>query len=632
MVCKTKGNQLSTSGQAIEATNWRHVGLLALFCIIMFFVGLGSYGFIDRADAYYSEGAREMLESGQFLIPKLNYMTFYDKPILMYWFQIVSYCLFGVNEFAARFSTAFFASALVFATYFFGRKIENEITGLRAALILGASPMYIGLAKQALVDMTFSAFLVGALFCVYLKLSDAKRWVGAVGYLCLALAVLTKGPLALVLFAAVIGSYLLAVCKTGAGFFEYLRKLDIGVALLILLVVAVPWYVIVARETHGFWTEVFFIKGNLSRVSGSVGHSRPQLWFYLPILVYGFFPWIFFLPDSIHRYVSAIKKNWKQDLTASIPSFNSRTFLWCSFLGMLVVVSLPASKLQTYILPMLPALSLLVACTIRDCLRDWTQQSTIPKFIRGLSIFFAVAGVVLIIASCVFAVMFGQPELNAKLPEKLGSKLLAISTIGNCEMVIFFVAGAIICGAGLIFQSVRMSKNALLTALNLIVGCCVCFAIVASHAGFWMAYRLTGADLHQAIKCLEGKTDAEVAFFEEFKPSVMFYLKRPTSMFDQSRYLVPAELESKLYVIAKKDKFPRLAKRGSGVTRILAQNGEWIVMQKTGVKLNKLRTLDEVLTKGNQTLNVEMLTLPLTGGVKTQADDEPDLPVTPEQK
>lgn len=103
-------------------------------------------------------------------------------------------------------------------------------------------------------------------------------------------------------------------------------------------------------------------------------------------------------------------------------------------------------------------------------------------------------------------------------------------------------------------------------------------------------------------------------------------------MFDQSRYLVPAELESKLYVIAKKDKFPRLAKRGSGVTRILAQNGEWIVMQKTGVKLNKLRTLDEVLTKGNQTLNVEMLTLPLTGGVKTQADDEPDLPVTPEQK
>ena len=97
MVCNTKGNQLSTSEQATEATNWRHVGLLALFCLITFFVGLGSYGFIDRADAYYSEGAREMLESGQFLIPKLNYMTFYDKPILMYWFQILSYCVLGVK-------------------------------------------------------------------------------------------------------------------------------------------------------------------------------------------------------------------------------------------------------------------------------------------------------------------------------------------------------------------------------------------------------------------------------------------------------------------------------------------------------------------------------------------------------
>ncbi len=572
-----------------------------------------------------------MLESGQFLIPKLNYMTFYDKPILMYWFQILSYCVLGVNEFAARFSTAFFASVLVFATYCFGRKIQDEITGLRAALILGASPMFIGLAKQALVDMTFSAFLVGALFCVYLKLSDAKRWVGAVGYLCLALAVLTKGPLAVVLFGAVIGSYVLAVCKTRAGFFQYLRKLDIVIGLLILLVVAVPWYVIVARETQGFWTEVFFIKGNLSRVSGSVGHSRPQLWFYLPILVYGFFPWIFFLPESIYRYVSSVKQNWKQDLTASIPSFHSRTFLWCSFLAMLVVVSLPASKLQTYILPMLPALSLLVACTISDCLKEWNQQSTIPKFIRGLSIFFAVGGVVLIAAGCVFAAMLGQPELNAMLPAKIANKLLALSTIGNCEVTILLVAGAIICGAGLIFQSVRLSRNALLTSLNLTVGCCVVFAIVASHAGFWIAYKLTGADLHTAIKCLDGRTDAEVAFFEEFKPSVMFYLKRPTSMFDQSRYLVPAEPESKLYVIAKTDKFSRLAKRGSGVTEILAQNGEWIVMQKTGVKLNKLRTLDEVLTKGNQTLNVEMLTLPLTGGEKTNRTPGENPSVSPEQ-
>lgn len=624
MDCKTKGNQLTTSGPARDKPNWRHLGALALFCVAMFFVGLGSYGFIDRADAYYSEGAREMLESGKYLIPKLNYVTFYDKPILMYWFQILSYCVFGVNEFAARFSTACFATALVFATYFFGKKIGNENTGLRAALILGSSPMYIGLAKQALVDMTFSALLVGSLYCMFLKLSGAKRWIGAVAYLLLALAALTKGPLALVLFAAVISPYVIAVCKNRAGFFDYLRKLDIAIGLLILLVVAAPWYVFAAQETQGFWTDVFFIKGNLSRMSGSVGHSRPQLWFYLPILLYGFFPWIFFLPESIYRFASAVKRNWKADLSLSIPAFHARTFLWCSFLAMLIVVSLPKSKLQTYILPMLPAMSLLVSFTINDCLCDWKEKPTISRYIKLLSILFAVFGVVLIAAGVFFAALFGQPELNAILPAGFGSKLLAISTIGNCEMTIILVASAIICGGGLIWQSVRMAKNLLPLALNILVGCTVGFAVAASHAGFWMAYRLTGADLHKTIKCLEPRTDAEVAFFEEFKPSAMFYLKRPTCMFDQPRQLVDAGPEAKLYIVAKKDKFPRLLKRGSGVTEILDQNGDWLVMQKTGVKLNKLRTLDEVLTKGNQTLNVEMLTLPLTGGVKT--------PVTPEQK
>lgn len=586
--------------------------MLALFCVAIYFVGLGSYGFIDKADAYYSEGAREMLESGKYLIPMLNYQTFYDKPILMYWFQIMSYSVLGVNEFAARFSTAFFASAMVFGTYFFGKKVQNENTGLLASLILGTSPMYIGLAKQALTDMTFSAFLVGSLFCMYAKLSGAKRWVGAVAYFCLALAALTKGPLAMVLFVAVLGPYVLLVCKTLSGFWEYLRKLDIFVGLLVLLVVAVPWYILVARETNGFWTEVFFIKGNLSRVSGSIGHSRPQLWYYLPVLVYGFFPWIFFLPESVTRYASTLKENWKSGWQ-SVPELRARTFLWCAFILMLVVLSLPTSKLQTYILPMLPALALLVACTMNDCF----HQISTSRFAKGLSILLAVFGAVLIFAGCLFAVLLSQPEFLSSLPPKLSTNLLPIVKIGDSTMTVFLAAGAILCGTGLIWQATCMLKNKLTMAFNITIACVVCFAFVGSHAGFSLAYKLTGADLHKTVKCLETRTDAEVAFFEEFKPSVMFYLRRPTSMFDQAAYLVAADPESKLYIVLKKDKYASLAKRGSGVTQILDQNGDWMVMQKTGVKLNKLRTLDEVLTKGNQTLNVEMFILPLTGGVKT---------------
>jgi 4-amino-4-deoxy-L-arabinose transferase-like glycosyltransferase len=610
----TPDSGLKVPTAPLKSLNWRHLSLLAVYCIVIYFIGLGSYGLIDRSDAYYSEGAREMLESGKFLIPKLNYLTFYDKPILMYWFEILSYSILGVNEFAARFSTAFFASFLVFATYLWGTKVSTELTGLRAAFILGTSPMFIALAKQSLVDMTFSAFLVLSLYLIMDKLSGASRWIGAAGYFCLALAVLAKGPLAIVLCGAAVGSYVLATCKNRSGFFEYLRKLDPLVGILILLVVAAPWYVVAAIETNGFWTDIFFIKGNLSRVNGSVGHSHPQLWFYLPVLAYGFFPWILLLPESIYRSISLVRKNWKVKLPA-IPERSVQIFLWCWFFGMLAVISVPKAKLQTYILPMLPPLSLLVSVALSECLRQWKETRIIPKYIKFASVIFGICGVLSLVIGCGLTMMFGQPETTAILPAVIGNRILRITSTSEIGMMVSIAVGAIFCGIGLIWQCRRMFQNDLSSVVNMWFASVSCVALVASHAGFWAAYEFSSADLHRSTVMLKPLRDAEVAVFQEFKPSLCFYLQRPVHTFFQPYELLPADSRSKLYIVIKSANLPLLAKRGLS-TRTLSQSGDWMVVEKRGVILQKLPTLDEVLTHGNPTLNVEMMTLPLTGGVK----------------
>lgn len=589
------------------------ISLLAIFCGLLYFVGLGSFGLLDRADAYYSEGAREMLEVGQWLIPQLNYCNFYDKPILIYWLQMLSYSAFGVNEFAARLPSACAATTLVFATYFFGKRFSDDSTGLKAAIIVATSGLVVGLARQSLVDMTFCLLLTSALYCAIERLSGGKRWLGALSYFCLGLAVLTKGPLAIALFGSVLGSYLLVtLCRSRSRFLSTLASLDIGLAVVILAVVALPWYIIAGLQTNGFWIDVFLIKGNLARISGLLGHSHPEWWFYLPVILYGFAPWIVFLPGALYRGAVTVRQYWNEKLPITARQ-EFILFLWCWFFGMLALVSIPSAKLHTYIVPLLPPAALLVACSIDDGLRYWKQHAVTPLTFKLEGVVCALAGVFAISVGCATAVAFGQTEILGTLPAKLSSALCEVLELLHWNGAILVSVSSILLGAALLSVCHKMLRNDPVGAVNILFLSLACASIIATPVAFDLAYRLNGADLHTAIRVLENRRDGEITVFNDFKPSVSFYLKRPTDSFFQPEDLIVDVPTSKVYVILKTVDTPRLA-ASPGSSRMLSHCDDWLVLEKSGVKLKKEPTLDEILKGEARSINAEAFILPFNGG------------------
>ncbi|TAK10067.1 MAG: phospholipid carrier-dependent glycosyltransferase, partial [Candidatus Manganitrophaceae bacterium] len=155
------------------------IGLL-LIASFLFFFKLGSVYLFDVDEAVFSEATREMLETGDWITPQYNYVNRYDKPILFYWMMAISYRLFGVNEFGARFSSALMGVALIWMTYSFVRSLRGPRAGFVSALILATSLEMIGLAHSAITDMTLTFFVSLALFGFFQGYAatepEKKRW------------------------------------------------------------------------------------------------------------------------------------------------------------------------------------------------------------------------------------------------------------------------------------------------------------------------------------------------------------------------------------------------------------------------------------------------------------------------
>src|SRR5208282_2202366 len=166
------------------------VGLLAL---LVFFFHLGRYGLWEPDEARYAEIAREMLRTGSFVVPHLNYVPYIEKPPLLYWMTSLAFHCLGANEFAARLVPALSALGGVIATYWFGRRAFDHRRGLLAAAILTTSPLYAVMAQVLTTDMLLTVLLSIAFFSLFLQWREGGRWWLAT-YTAAALAVLTKGP------------------------------------------------------------------------------------------------------------------------------------------------------------------------------------------------------------------------------------------------------------------------------------------------------------------------------------------------------------------------------------------------------------------------------------------------------
>ena len=366
-------------------------------------------GLTDPDESAYVESVREMRDSGEWLVPRLYGQPILDKPILIYWVIGASFRLFGENPFAARLPSVLAGVALLFVLRRLGTLLLGSArAGLLSALILASSLEFVLLGRAAVTDMLLT------LFCTLAILLNLERlWAGGSKHLplaaaaCMGLAVLTKGPVGLV-----IGTLALGACLAGSGEWRWkqLSELRPLASLAVFSAVALPWYAVVVMRRPDL-LKGFVLGGNLGRFMRAEHRPQPPL-YYIVVLVIGFLPWSSFLPGSMGRALAA----WKSGDTRRrllVPT------LW--LLALMAFFTLAASKLPSYILPVLPAAAILAA----EPLSSWMEPIDGTRRTRGTG---ALVLLVILAGAMVFFAM-GQQNLGS-IPGSFKQALLPVCFAG----------------------------------------------------------------------------------------------------------------------------------------------------------------------------------------------------------
>jgi len=366
---------------------------------------------MDPDEAHYAELTREMLQAGNWLVPLLDGVPFIDKPVLFHWLQGVSMWLLGESELAVRLPSAVAAVGLFALTRWVGRALFGAAVGEWGAVMFATIPATFALASIGLLDMVYTMFLFGAFGCLLVasqegcprlvasqegcprlvasqegcprlvasqercpRLGESGLRVEIAGYALLALAVMTKGPVALLL----VGLFCCAAWIAGGELRARIGRLHWKSGLLIAAIAAAPWFVWMYVRFGEAFIQGYVLAGNLYYVTQPPSFSGRAVshTFYARAFAGGFFPWSVVL---IGRLVDlALRRR-------SAPSLSTdEKLLWLWAALVIGFFSIARFKLDHYIFPTAPALCLLAA-------RAW-QEATIDACGRARVTRLAVMG------------------------------------------------------------------------------------------------------------------------------------------------------------------------------------------------------------------------------------------------
>src|ERR1700728_419331 len=360
--------------------------LLAGFCAFLFLYGLGQFGLIGADEPRDAQVACEMLERHDWITPVLGGRPWLEKPPLYYWQAMLAFKIFGVSDWAARLPSAFDASLLVLAVYFFLRRFRpgSEVDG---ALITASSAGIVGYAHAASMDMALAAaFTIGILGWWAWRQSGERVYL-AVFYGFMALGTLAKGPIAPFLALLVIVLYAVAIREL-----RLVPKTLWVPGILLFCAIALPWYFAVQVHNPSFFRE-FILEHNLGRFSKNLYHHTEPFWYYLPVTALAILPWTVFV---IAAFVQPIRLWWARRIAVDSAKYDLESqfsMFACSWLIVPVVFfSISQSKLPGYVLPAIPAGALLLMEYLR---RRLTQgNSSVAKWLAVLHALLAAAPIV----------------------------------------------------------------------------------------------------------------------------------------------------------------------------------------------------------------------------------------------
>ncbi len=325
---------------------------LFVLALVALAVGLDGLGrpLANPDEGRYSEISREMALSGDWVTPRLNGIKYFEKPPLQYWATAAAFEVFGESERSARLYVALCGLLSILIAAYASRRLGTPATRMATILALLASPYFMALGTIVTLDMGLTLWTT-ATFCAFILAEQAaergsrsaRGWT-ALAWVALALAVLSKGLVAIIFTGAAV--FFHCVLQRD---FSALKRLGWAYGLPIFFAIAAPWFIAVSHANPEF-ARFFFIHEHFERFLTTEHRRVEPWWYFLPIVAAGFLPWAFAMP-------AAIAHAWKSERGRGFQPLRV-ALAWCAFV--VAFFSASGSKLPAYVLPVFPVLAIVL--------------------------------------------------------------------------------------------------------------------------------------------------------------------------------------------------------------------------------------------------------------------------------
>ena len=357
----------------IRQSSALHPGKILLLVIIYGLLWFGTLNYrhlIPSDEGRYAEIAREMLVTGDWITPRYNGYKYFEKPPLQAWATAAAFQVFGIGDWQARLWTALTGFLTILIVGFTGARIFNARSGWLAAVVLASSPMWVISGHFNSLDMGLSSFLVAALCSLLIaqtsqNKNSCRNWMWAC-WVFMALATLSKGVIGAAIPAMVLIAY-----SISAWDWKIWTRLRLFSGTILFFAITAPWFVLVAQRNPEF-LEFFFIHEHLQRFTQDAHSRTGPIYYFVPLLLIGLLPWALQIPGSLIQA-------WTERRREFSPSW----LLVCWFVVIFAFFSVSHSKLPGYIIPVFPALALIIGNRL-DRLLGHTNTMALPWKLQAL--------------------------------------------------------------------------------------------------------------------------------------------------------------------------------------------------------------------------------------------------------
>ena len=482
----------------------RLTGAAFLLAAVLFFARLGDLPLIDPDEGRNAEVAREMAESGAWVVPTYNGIPYLDKPALYFRTVATSFNLFGRSETTARLPSALSAAALVVMMFAFCRRVYGERSAALTVLVLATTPLVVGFARLVIFDMPLALFMSGAILAGYLAEEDPasprRKWL-LLGAASSAVATLIKGPVGFLVPGAVLAVFHLVERRPRA-----LRRMLAPANLLLFLAIVLPWFAALVYA-HPEFVHYGLVEETLRRYLTTGFRRTEPVYYYGPILLLVLYPWSLLLPEAV---VAAWRNRarWTR---------SDRFFaVWAVVVTLFFSTS--QSKRPGYILPGIIALAALIGRLFDQALAE-PESRAVRLILR------ATLGVALVSTAAAVAL-----SLNLGGPDRLQNLLdFESNEFGRLQPDIGMLVASLL-GIAIAAFGVRAWRH-----VGLALAVFVLPAILFLSVGFGTAARYAEASsaraLARAIAPLP--PGAIVACLECFAVGLPFYVGQPVTYITQ---------------------------------------------------------------------------------------------------